>query len=276
MAAKRGGGMAGRRGKGRAVTLGAVLLVPLVLLVPREAPEAAGPELSGRAEVTDGDTLRIGAERIRLFAIDAPERGQRCGRGVAAWDCGRAATARLEALVAAAPVHCIGRERDRYGRLVATCSAGGIDLGGVLVAEGLARAYTRYGDDYAPAEATARTSRLGLWRSPSEAPWDHRAAARQPGSDPRLDPLAGAPAAPSPRPSATDPRLDPLAGVAAGTTPPGDCRIKGNVSSRGARLYHMPGSPSYERTRIDTARGEAWFCDEAAARAAGFRSPGGG
>ena len=37
---------------------------------------AAGPvraQLSGAATVTDGDTLRIGAERVRLHGIDAPE-----------------------------------------------------------------------------------------------------------------------------------------------------------------------------------------------------------
>ena len=54
------------------------------------------------------------------------------------------------------------------------------------------------------------------------------------------------------------------------------CDIKGNVSAAGARIYHLPGTPGYARTRIDTDRGEAWFCDEAAARAAGFRPPRGG
>ena len=39
----------------------------------------AAPEVRGRAEVIDGDTLAIGATRVRLFGIDAPEAGQRCG-----------------------------------------------------------------------------------------------------------------------------------------------------------------------------------------------------
>ena len=51
------------------------------------------------------------------------------------------------------------------------------------------------------------------------------------------------------------------------------CAIKGNVSADGARIYHLPGGPGYARTRIDPDRGEAWFCDEAAASAAGFRPP---
>jgi hypothetical protein len=53
----------------------------------------------------------------------------------------------------------------------------------------------------------------------------------------------------------------------------GGCRIKGNVGAGGRRVYHLPGDPSYARTRIDPARGEAWFCDAAAAEAAGFHRP---
>jgi hypothetical protein len=49
------------------------------------------------------------------------------------------------------------------------------------------------------------------------------------------------------------------------------CLIKGNVSSTNEKIYHMPGSASYDRTTIDPARGEMWLCSEAAAVDAGFR-----
>lgn len=49
------------------------------------------------------------------------------------------------------------------------------------------------------------------------------------------------------------------------------CRIKGNIAMSGERIYHVPGAPYYYATRIDTARGERWFCSEAEARAAGWR-----
>ena len=52
---------------------------------------------------------------------------------------------------------------------------------------------------------------------------------------------------------------------------PGGCAIKGNISGNG-RIYHLPGSRSYEKTRIDTAKGERWFCSEGEARAAGWRA----
>lgn len=44
---------------------------------------AAGPvraQLSGAAIVTDGDTLKVGAERVRLHRFDAPESTQTCLR----------------------------------------------------------------------------------------------------------------------------------------------------------------------------------------------------
>ena len=49
------------------------------------------------------------------------------------------------------------------------------------------------------------------------------------------------------------------------------CAIKGNISSDGKRIYHVPGQTWYDRTRIDRENGERWFCSEAEARAAGWR-----
>lgn len=55
--------------------------------------------------------------------------------------------------------------------------------------------------------------------------------------------------------------LGPLAG----------CRIKGNVSRMGERIYHVPGQEYYDVTRVSLLRGERWFCSEAEARKAGWR-----
>lgn len=50
-----------------------------------------------------------------------------------------------------------------------------------------------------------------------------------------------------------------------------NCNIKGNVSTRGERIYHVPGQKYYDDTRISASHGERWFCTEAEARAAGWR-----
>src|SRR5690348_9641358 len=49
------------------------------------------------------------------------------------------------------------------------------------------------------------------------------------------------------------------------------CKIKGKISASGRRIYHVPGQPYYDATRIDVARGERWFCSEAEAQAAGWQ-----
>ena len=56
---------------------------------------------------------------------------------------------------------------------------------------------------------------------------------------------------------------------AAAQTPP--CLIKGNISSKGERIYHPPGCRYYNATVIEPAKGERWFCTEAEAVAAGWR-----
>ena len=205
----------------------------------------AGDTVPGRAEVVDGDTLRIGTERIRLHAMDAPERGQRCepvvGRPA---DCGALASRALENFVAGRTVTCTGRNRDRYGRLVAVCRAGGTDLGGWMVAQGLAVAYRRFGLDYVAAEAAARAAGRGFWA----------------GSGPG-DPAAVRAGAQGSVPSSRS-------GTVRGS--PEGCVIAGNISA-GGRIYHLPGQRDYDRVRIDEARGERWFCTEAEARAAGWR-----
>lgn len=59
--------------------------------------------------------------------------------------------------------------------------------------------------------------------------------------------------------------------LAANDNAPDQCRIKGNINAKGERIYHTPGGEWYDRTRIDPAKGERWFCTEAEARDAGWR-----
>ena len=50
-----------------------------------------------------------------------------------------------------------------------------------------------------------------------------------------------------------------------------NCNIKGNISSKGEKIYHLPGQQYYNSTKIDTSKGERWFCNEKEAQAAGWR-----
>jgi endonuclease YncB( thermonuclease family) len=197
---------------------------------------AAAAALEGPVRVVDGDTLEVAGEVVRLHGIDAPEAAQRCtGPGGGRWACGTWSGAVLAELVARGRLSCTGIERDRYGRLVARCRAGGVDVAEAMVRRGAAFAYRRYSLDYVAAERLARRDGLGLWQGGAARPADWRRGDTGP---------------------------DPEA--------PEGCPIKGNISDNG-RIYHRPGQAHYARTRIATSRGERWFCSEAEARAAGWR-----
>ena len=120
--------------------------------------------LSGQARVIDGDTLELGGARIRLYGIDAPESAQRCRAQGRLWACGREATRTLARLVRLKQVACEERDRDRYGRIVAVCTAAGRDLNAWMVAEGWAVAYRRYSRAYVATERRARAAKRGVWQ----------------------------------------------------------------------------------------------------------------
>ncbi len=209
-----------------------------ILILALHGTAALAAELAGKARVLDGDTIEVSGQVIRLEGIDAPERGQVCERGGRAWDCGSAATDALKWMIRG-NVRCTGSEFDRYDRLIATCTSGGVTLNAEMVRQGFALAFRRYSTRYTGEEKAAETARAGLWAGTFVAPWDFRAGR--------------------------------WASAASKSPVPG-CPIKGNISPNG-RIYHTPYSRHYDRTQIDTSRGERWFCSEAEALAAGWRAP---
>ena len=128
------------------------------------AASAAGAGISGVSSVTDGDTLRIGSERIRLHGIDAPESAQSCRAGGKTWPCGEAATRALRERIGRRRVECAERDRDHYGRIVAVCRVAGADVNAWMVDQGWAVAYRKYSTDYVSHETAAKRARRGVWR----------------------------------------------------------------------------------------------------------------
>lgn len=149
------------------------LLAALVACAPLPA---AAQSFSGPATAIDGDTMVMAGERIRLFGIDAPEGLQTCNRKGTIWACGSDAKALLAQMVSGRTVECTQRDRDDYGRIVASCRTGERDLAGVMVREGLAIALPRFTDAYVDAEARANSFGMALWGSTFQTPAEYRAA----------------------------------------------------------------------------------------------------
>lgn len=212
----------------------------LIVLFLAALPVSAGPQ--GIIRVIDGDTFDVGGTMVRLHAVDAPEGRQFCGGdGTPTWSCGAWVTRSVRTLFEGRLANCVGRDTDRYGRLVATCIVDGDDLGATLVSDGLAFAYRKYGWDYDLQEKAAVVAGRGLHAGSVQEPGAFRQAGRKTRAAPTPDQRSKG------------------------------CVIKGNIASSQERIYHLPGQNWYAVTYISGSRGERWFCSEAEAQSAGWR-----
>lgn len=242
----------------------------------RDTPVLAGTVI----RVVDGDTLNVqlssGPITVRLGSVDAPEYDQAAGSD---------AKAALARRLNGRQVELAVETQDQYERLVAIVYLGGENINSWLVQQGHAWAYRQYMSDprYCVWEADARLYRRGLWAAPpgsQKAPWEWRRAQRDDGAfaftDYQRETVSNCVKAMGKGGDQRD-RNNPSTGAGGIVPAPAsatgsNCRIKGNISESG-KIYHVPGSDWYERTQINPAKGERWFCTEAEAKAAGWRAP---
>ena len=121
-------------------------------------------EISGFAVVTDGDTIKISNNKIRLHGIDAPEKKQNCTKNAKEYNCGIVATEALINKISKNVVKCLTQKnKDRYNRFIGVCFVGQKNLNKWMVRNGYAVAYRRYSKDYILDEDSAKKNKLGLW-----------------------------------------------------------------------------------------------------------------
>ncbi len=124
--------------------------------------------------VTDGDTIRIGDERIRFSGIDAPEIKQTCIYQEIEFKCGEFSKNLLIEKISNQQVNCIRESKDQYGRTLAECFVGKESLSSYLVREGYAFVYRQYSDKFIADEEFAKSRGNGMWSMEFLFPWDFR------------------------------------------------------------------------------------------------------
>ena len=208
------------------------------LLLTFLAASAQSAEQSGRVvAIADGDTFTLLTKEKDQIKIRVAE----IDAPEAGQPFGSKSKQALSGLIFGQDVRVVVQKTDRYGRVVGRPYIGDLDVAREMIRIGAAWVYREYVTDRSlfQVEEDARTSGKGLWattEAQSMSPWEWR----------RLGNREDAPEG---------------------------CAIKGNINSKGERIYHAPGMRSYGATRIDTSKGERWFCSEAEAVRAGWRAP---
>ena len=201
--------------------------------------------------VIDGDTIRVNigdkqTKRLRLLSIDAPELDECFGReaGLALKEIIKDKNIKFEKDLSGV---------DKFGRLLRYLIIESSDpredsllVNHYLVRNGFAFHYSnppdnRYRDLLVAAQKDAKKEKLGMW---GECDY---AGSKQAEANKKMREEASRP---------TDP----------------DCIIKGNISEKGyGKTYLIPGCDNYNSVKIDTKKGEAYFCTAEEAEQAGFR-----
>ena len=128
----------------------------------------------GKANVTDGDTIKINDQKIRLFGIDAPETKQFCKEVYLSflifnfkrdYKCGEKSTNALKKKIKDKKIRCLIQDKkDRYRRNIGICYLKKQDINSWLVKNGYAIAYRRYSKKYIIDEQFAEDNKLGIWK----------------------------------------------------------------------------------------------------------------
>jgi micrococcal nuclease len=200
-------------------------------------------------KVVDGDTVDVSiegkVERLRLIGINTPETVDP-RKPVECF--GREASLRASQLLSGKKVFLESDpsqgERDKYGRLLRYAYLeSGASFNLTMIHEGYAYEYTydgpyKYQKEFKAAQSFAEENNLGLWGENC-------------GSRASTD-------------SSDSFKPQTIAS-------PDACNIKGNISTKKEKIYHLPHCASYDKTVIDEATGEKWFCSEQEAENAGWR-----
>lgn len=223
-----------------------------VAIVPTEVP---GFQIAQVVRVVDGDTIEVNLDgqqyTVRYILVDTPETKK---PNTPVQPFGPEATEANRQLVEGQTVRLEKdvSEIDQYGRLLRYVYVGDLMVNEELLRLGLAKVATfppdvKYVDRFLAVQRQAQLAGVGMWR--------------------------GEPVAVEPTPTQVQVESPSVGSCPQGcNAPSAGCQIKGNISSKGEKIYHEPGFRDYDKTKISPAKGERWFCTSAEAVANGWRA----
>ena len=139
-----------------------VVFILIFLII--SSSKTLAKEIKGFPKVTDGDTIKINNNKIRLHGIDAPELAQMCNKLKKKYSCGLISSKALSKKINKNLVICrVQIRQDRYGRFIGTCYLKNLNLNKWMVQNGHAIAYRRYSQEYIKYEEFAKKNSLGIW-----------------------------------------------------------------------------------------------------------------
>ncbi|WP_232699639.1 thermonuclease family protein [Brevibacillus daliensis] len=202
-----------------------------------DKPVPNGKMKASITRVVDGDTFEISTgEKVRLIGVDTPET-VKPNHPVEAY--GKEASDYTKKMLTSKQVtlQFDVEPYDKYGRLLAyVYLEDGTFYNEHVIKEGYARIMTvppnvAQADLFLKGEQEARKGNIGLWGAETKKPTNSN---NKPESNGASEQAKG--------------------------------KIKGNINSKGKKIYHMPGGRNYEETNP-----EVWFETEEEAVKAGFR-----
>lgn len=193
-------------------------------------------------DVVDGDTMKLAfdgrEETIRLLLVDTPETVHP-SKPVQPFGPEASSFAKKTLENKNVQFEIDISERDKYGRLLVYLYINGKMFNEMLIEKGLARvAYvyapnTKYVDQFYAIQQKAQKNAVGIWSIENYA---------------------------------SDEGFQDSVKEEEKQEQTNGCTIKGNISSLGEKIYHVPDGQYYEVTKP-----EEWFCTEKEAQDAGYR-----